>query len=245
MTTTAPPAHDTNTAPVDDTAAASGTADSSTDVSAADVSTAESSTTSGTAADSRPVGGADDRVRTALAAAPDQTVTALAEATGLGKSTVAKALTRLESAGHAVRTPGTGAGRARQPDQWNPTPTPDPTPATAPVGDERTGRGRGTGSHRSTGVPRSAKTGQAGRRPPAAAGRHNPKSGTVRLASGGLTQLVADHFAAHPAVPLTSGEAGRALNRSGGAVRNACDKLVSDGVLRLATEKPRRYTTTS
>ncbi len=67
-------------------------------------------------------------------------------------------------------------------------------------------------------------------------------TGTVKLEPGALTRLVAGHFAAHPGTALTAGEVGRSLGRSGGAVRNSCDKLVRDGDLRLASGSPRRYT---
>jgi len=248
--------------------------------------------------------GSDKRVRAALIGGTDLTVAALAEATGLGRSTVSKALTRLEAAGHAARTTSGSAGRARQPDRWNPTPTPTPTttappsppkpPARKPEGAAKVERGfqpeaipqpepdtqPGTVSEPEASVPPTAGTADeatgedqptAGRRPagsrhsrggrrstgdtpstsgtPAGVpddggdGRRNPKTGTSRLAPGALTQLVADHFGAHPGVPLTSGEVGRALSRSGGAVRNAADKLTGDGVLRLLDGTPRRYTT--
>src|SRR5262245_56114299 len=48
-------------------------------------------------------GSTDDRVQAALAAGHDLTVVQLADAAGLGKSTVAKALARLEALGQAVR----------------------------------------------------------------------------------------------------------------------------------------------
>ena len=216
-----------------------------------------------------PAAGSEQRVHAALSADGDLTVGALAEATGLGRSTVSKALTRLEAAGQAVRTTIGSSGRARQPDRWNPTTTtttanagnpgngaaagegPRPTPA-------RKGRTRRpstqdtlTTSSPSDGPtsPPLAPTGPSAPSGPVgpdggAEERMNPKSGTARLAPGALTQLVADHFGRHPGVPLTSGEVGRALGRSGGAVRNAADKLVGDGALRLLDGAPRRYTTT-
>jgi len=181
-------------------------------------------------------GSTDDRVRSALAGGHDLTVAELADAAGLGKSTVAKALARLETAGQAARTPGARNG-TRQPDQWN---------TAAPSRHRSRHRGGGTGPQPATPAandpasrpaPAPASTGTG------ATGGRNPKSGTPRLTPGGLTALVADHFAKHPDAKLTSGEVGRALNRSAGAVRNACDKLLRDGALQLADETPRRYTT--
>jgi biotin operon repressor len=172
----------------------------------------------------------DERIRAALTAADGGlSVEQLAAATGLGKSTVAKALTRLETTGLAVRTRGAGTGRNRQPDQW--------TPAAGPKPAAGTPRRRATRA--ATASPAKASPAQTGPQP---AGERNPVTGTARLRSGELTQLVAEHFANHPGTPLTSGEVGRALGRSGGAVRNAADKLTTEGVLRLLDGAPRRYT---
>ena len=223
----------------------------------------------------------EKRVHAALTDGADLTVAALAEAVGLGRSTVSKALARLEAAGRAVRTTSGSAGRARQPDQWNPSSRatvaapppshpqvdPDPQPeadlgvepaeqlaagnADEAAGDDQPAAGqRPVGSRRSRG--RRPSTADAPSAPSTATAtpehggdeRRNPKTGTSRLAPGALTQLVADHFGRNPGVPLTSGEVGRALGRSGGAVRNAADKLVGDGALRLLDGTPRRYTTT-
>src|SRR5690348_2142770 len=74
----------------------------------------------------------NDRVRAALAAAADQTVDALASATGLSKSTVSKALADLEQFGHALRRAGSGAG-PRKADLWNPTPASTGTNSNKPT----------------------------------------------------------------------------------------------------------------
>jgi hypothetical protein len=192
------------------------------------------------------------------------TVAALADATGLGRSTIGKALSRLEAAGYATRTTNGSAGRARQPDHWNPAaaakaPASEPTPtgatATATATDTDTDTDdvtplpqpalepASTSTRSSRSARQSTRDSARGSAKDPTAGPRNPKSGTTRLAPGGLTRLVADHFSGHPGVPLTAGEVGRVLNRSGGAVRNACDKLVNDGALRLLGGGPRRYTT--
>src|SRR5215468_3025323 len=70
------------------------------------------------------------RVLTALAGRPDGvTVAELAAITGLGHSTVGKALTAAETDGLAIRTPGGRTGNRRTPDTWTPPPTAEPTPA--------------------------------------------------------------------------------------------------------------------
>jgi Bacterial regulatory proteins, gntR family len=187
----------------------------------------------------------DERLATILASTADQTVEQLAAAAGVGKSTVAKALARLETAGHAARTRGAGAGRSRQPDTWNAATGQPASQSPAPRG-RRTRRGS-TPTTPLAAAPDAATGHSPGSSPdPESPQRRNPKSATVRLAPGQLTQLVADHFAKHPNTPLTPGEVGRALGgRSGGAVRNSAEKLTRDGVLVLVLVlgSPRRYTT--
>ncbi|WP_159944607.1 winged helix-turn-helix domain-containing protein [Nocardiopsis sp. FR6] len=72
-------------------------------------------------------------ILTALAEATEPvTVTELAEAAGVGKSTLAKHLPTLEKDGLAVRTPGGREGRRRLPDTWQANST---TPEEASVRD--------------------------------------------------------------------------------------------------------------
>jgi trimeric autotransporter adhesin len=208
-------------------------------------------------------GGSDEQVRVALSSAGGQTVEQLAAVTGLGKSTVAKALVRLETAGQATRSRGTGTGRTRQPDQWNPAASTagrrrQPTGRTAPATAGRTQAETTpattdpatTGAAKTVTKTAAAKTAAAkatagrlgaGTRPKA--GERNLATNTVKLAPGDLTRLVADHFAANPNTVLTPGEVGRSLGRSPGAVRNAADKLTREGALRRLEGAPRRYTT--
>ncbi len=61
-----------------------------------------------------------ERVLAAVFASPGATATDLAEATGLGRSTVTKALAALEQTGQVTRTPGGRDSGGRQPDQWSP-----------------------------------------------------------------------------------------------------------------------------
>jgi hypothetical protein len=217
----------------------------------------------------------------------DLTVPQIAQTTGLGKSTVAKALNRLAAAGQATRSAGSGSGVTRTPDRWNPAAETHPNtgagadtgsgaslgPAPTAATHDRTDAPRAAGAPAAPKPKRAASTSRtkasaraasapaeptateqstAPAQPAAVAGSgtdaeagdatRNPMTGTVKLTPGALTRLVAGHFAAHPETVLTAGEVGRALARSGGAVRNACDKLVRDGDLRLVSDSPRRYT---
>jgi DNA-binding transcriptional ArsR family regulator len=63
------------------------------------------------------------RIVEALTEKPGSTATHLAEATGLGRSTVSKLLATLERDGQITRTPGEREGRRRAADQWSKTTT--------------------------------------------------------------------------------------------------------------------------
>lgn len=62
---------------------------------------------------------ATESICEALSAHGEITVSELAEMTGLGRSTVGKALAALETEGRAVRTPGERQGGKRAPDVWS------------------------------------------------------------------------------------------------------------------------------
>jgi DNA-binding transcriptional ArsR family regulator len=61
----------------------------------------------------------EERVIKILAAEGELTVAEIAATTGLGRSTVAKALARLERASMALRSPGGRDGGRRLPDRWS------------------------------------------------------------------------------------------------------------------------------
>ncbi|TDC68473.1 hypothetical protein E1200_11475 [Actinomadura sp. GC306] len=85
----------------------------------ANADTATTASADGTG-DDRPTGAAG-AVWDALNAAPGgATVSALAEASGVSRATVTKALTAFADAGRAVRAAGEGTGRGRTPDVWSP-----------------------------------------------------------------------------------------------------------------------------
>jgi biotin operon repressor len=62
----------------------------------------------------------EQAVVAALASQPDATTADVAAATGLGRSTIAKALARLEHAGHVSRSAGGREDGRRLPDRWSP-----------------------------------------------------------------------------------------------------------------------------
>ena len=59
-----------------------------------------------------------DTVLTALSATADRTANELAQATGLGRSTVTRTLAELEQTGQATRNPGGRDNGRRLPDRW-------------------------------------------------------------------------------------------------------------------------------
>src|SRR5690348_1649354 len=75
----------------------------------------------GTAAMTTPTTPAAVTVATTLAAHPDGITTrALADASGVSPSTVAKTLTAMEADGTATRTPGPANGNRKTADIWHP-----------------------------------------------------------------------------------------------------------------------------
>ncbi|HVE46685.1 MAG TPA: MarR family transcriptional regulator [Acidimicrobiales bacterium] len=160
---------------------------------------------------------ATDAVLEALAQNPDATPAALAEATGLVRSTVSRALVVLEEETKVARRPSSKSGRpGRQPDRWSaiesaPTTVPDTaTPATPEVsGDEQVM------------LPVSAE------------GR--------RLGKGELRTLVLGHVCARPSQEMTPSAIAKALGRSPGAVANALVRLATDNEVVELPGSPRRY----
>jgi len=84
---------------------------------------------------------AAERVAEALAAHPDASVAELAAASGLGQSTVDKALIALEAAGAVVRRSGGRDGGRRLPDRWSSADATDVDGTASPTG----GTGRDDG----------------------------------------------------------------------------------------------------
>ncbi|BDM71543.1 hypothetical protein HEK616_50300 [Streptomyces nigrescens] len=62
-----------------------------------------------------------------------------------------------------------------------------------------------------------------------------------RLAPGALRQMVIDHLRAHPADAFTATQISRIIEKSSGAIANALDKLVSQGIATQVNDRPRRF----
>lgn len=65
--------------------------------------------------------------------------------------------------------------------------------------------------------------------------------GSGRLRPGALREIVIDYLRQRPDQDLSPSAIGKGLDRSAGAVANACDRSVTDGLLTQTSAKPRRY----
>ena len=63
----------------------------------------------------------------------------------------------------------------------------------------------------------------------------------ARLRPGALREMVIGYLRERPDQDLSPSAIGKALERSSGAVANACDRLLADGAIVLASEKPRKF----
>lgn len=155
---------------------------------------------------------AGERVAAALAGRPQVTVAELAADTGLGQSTVGKALTALEADGAACRRPGGRDGARRLPDRWSVTPAANDAVSPPPLGPV-------------TAEPARAARGQV----------------DGRLRPGQLREVVAGLLAraTEPVSPTRLAKA--AGGRSAGAVGNCLERLVAAGVAVRVSDRPKTY----
>ncbi len=68
------------------------------------------------------------------------------------------------------------------------------------------------------------------------------RSDNGRLSKGALRALVEEYLTDHPGESFGPAQIGKDLGRSGGAVNNACEKLVADGYAIKTCEAPKRFT---
>lgn len=188
-------------------------------------------------------------VAEALAAHPDRTAADLAALTGLGGSTVTKALAALEKTGHACRTtPEATAGTRRPAARWQPVcAEPQPRPGQPAAQRQRPTGKTGTGKTRTSPKQPAAQSVQG--HPEAATAvtadeqttNDSTPARTGRLGKGELGTLVLEYLIAHPSDDLGPTAIGKALARSQGAVANCLSKLAGSGDIVQTSDKPRRY----
>lgn len=163
----------------------------------------------------------------ALEAHPGSTTADLADHAGIGKSTAAKALVRLEGEQRAVRQhrDRDQAGR-REPDLWS-VALPVASDPTAPTPKD---------ALKAEAAPKAEATPKA-----EAASKAEAAPGTKeRLGKGQLRQLVLGHLAAAGEPQSPSGVA-KAIGHSAGAITNCLERLAKSGEVSEISQKPRRY----
>ncbi|UOZ03416.1 MarR family transcriptional regulator [Amycolatopsis sp. WQ 127309] len=204
----------------------------------------------------------EDKVRTALTTHPDSTSAELAKEAGVGRSTAGKILARWDRDGLVVRTAGAGG---HKPDTWTLTGPCEhktdegtgtasvPTPESASQSDTRpteTATGVVTSEDEepapvdSTDSATTAQDiieeGDEAIAPPSDDAEPAP-NGKKRLPKGGLRALVEDYLSENPGESFGPAQIGKVLNRSGGAVSNALDKLEANGYAIRTCPAPKRF----
>ena len=176
----------------------------------------------------------------ALTDRPGATTTDLAMAAKISRSTAAKALAALEAAGRALRTPGAREGARLLPDRWQPTGAGD-LPEQAKESDAFVALAAvtsdGDAPPSEVGVP--PVTDVAADRE--AAVEEAAASGKLRLGAGKLREMVLAHVRDHADQDFTPSALGKVLQRSSGAIANACEKLAGEQLITQTNDKPRRY----
>jgi hypothetical protein len=211
-----------------------------------------------------------ERLTAILGATPGASAASLADALGLARSTTAKALAALQSAGRLVREQGGREGSLRLPDRWY---------VAAPADAVAERSGSTTAVHTSAPPARAglARTGQASVGHAITADAADP-AGAVpadavpaetdgaeveratdgggcaddgvaakaeRLRRGALGELVLEVLGAHGDGALGPVGVAKVLGRSSGAVSNALVRLVASGEAEEVGTSPRRYRATS
>jgi DNA-binding transcriptional MocR family regulator len=203
----------------------------------------------------------DHDVIEALAALPDITAAEVAGALGVGRSTAAKRLARLEAEGVVRRAPGGRSSGVKVADHWSlatPPVVADPDVAHPGGGSAPTAPGTtATGDLATTGSePKSAQPatgdpdgddpdgndrGGNDMRGAEEAGAEGSGGEGSRLAPGSLRGLVRDYLADRPGQSFGPSGVAKSLGRSAGAVSNALSAMAESGEVRLVGEGPRRY----
>ena len=197
---------------------------------------------------------AEPKVRRALEANPGATTAALASAAGVGRSTASKLLSRWAAEGLVTRTAGKDQSvpvtwTLRDDDQNDKAAevasTEEPAADTA---DQRTEDPTAETDAREgdpspvpdsdVGTPCAPATSEAAKSEAATADA--PKK--ERLPKGALYDMVLGFLQAHPGEEFGPAKIGAELVRSSGAVNNALEKLVTNGLATKTCEAPKRFT---
>lgn len=180
----------------------------------------------------------------------------IAQDSGLGRSTVTKALALLESAGLARREQANAhEGGVRVADSWfAPSPTGaehEASPAPAPRSTATPGADASDAEPADT-VHEMPETKSVGAMPETPDGADMPtaplpsataqaQAARVRLGKGELRAKIAAHLAAHPEASFTPSALAKVLGNSAGAILNALDTLAATGHAVQTSDKPRAF----
>ncbi|QKV80716.1 helix-turn-helix domain-containing protein [Amycolatopsis sp. Hca4] len=170
---------------------------------------------------------AESKVRRALEANPGATAAQLAEGAGVGRSTATKILSRWAADGMVTRTTGKDQS----------------VPVTWTLPDEdRNDEAAETNAGEDTPLPAHEPAVDTARlaAPSGAATADAPKK--ERLPKGALYDMVLAFLKAHPGEEFGPAKIGAELVRSSGAVNNALEKLVTNGLATKTCEAPKRFT---
>jgi predicted transcriptional regulator len=204
----------------------------------------------------------EDKLWAALHTNPNSTAADLSAAAKIGKSTAQKILVKWAGDGSVTRTPGIADGGRRAADVWSITEADSATaPDTASNGgstvtdgappDERTVVEDAAPAHTTpdepTITPASTEQTELGDgvapddAPETASGEEKAEK-AERLAPGALRGMVEDWLRDHPGEQAGPTKIAKDLGgKSSGAVSNALDKLVADGVAAKTQDTPRRF----
>ncbi|MGW3960142.1 helix-turn-helix domain-containing protein [Amycolatopsis sp. NPDC005003] len=161
---------------------------------------------------------AESKVRRALEAYPGTTAANLASMAGVGRSTATKILSRWAAEGLVTRTDGKDQS----------------VPVTWTMRDGQAEDTPKTGDD--AGVAGEDDTESASSPSP------TPDAPTKdRLPKGGLYDLVKTYLYEHPGEEFGPAKIGTELGRSSGAVNNALEKMVTDGLATKTCEAPKRF----
>jgi predicted transcriptional regulator len=179
---------------------------------------------------------AETKVCRALESSPGTTAAQLASAAGVGRSTATKILSRWANEGLVTRTTGKDQS---VPVTWTMSAEPNdesPEVTTASGDAAEADEGEADPSPVAASDP-SASADPAGAEVTTAA---TPKKD--RLPKGALYELVQEFLNAHPDEEFGPAKIGTELSRSSGAVNNALEKLVINGLATKTREAPKRFT---
>ncbi|MFF1608850.1 hypothetical protein ACFVYA_13815 [Amycolatopsis sp. NPDC058278] len=192
---------------------------------------------------------AEPKVRRALEANPGATTAALASAAGVGRSTASKLLSRWAAEGLVTRMAGKDQSvpvtwTLRDDDQNDETAeagtTDEAAANTADQGTEDLTAETGVRVGDPSPAPDPDVSTDWPRATSGDATAEAPKK--ERLPKGALYDMVLGFLQAHPGEELGPAKIGAELVRSSGAVNNALEKLVANGLATKTCEAPKRFT---